>query len=122
MSTDRIELKGIAVEALVGVFEEERRAMRPLNIDVVLRCDLRDASKSDRLEDTVDYFGLTDRIRAVCAESSHYLIERLAGDIATLCLSEPLVASVEVTLHKPGAVRGVADIAVVLDRARPPAR
>ena len=115
---DRIVLRGIAVEALIGCFDWERTAKRPLLVDLEIACDLSDASSSDRLEDTVDYFGLTQRVREVCAASSYRLIEALAGEIARLCLAAPRVLAVTVTVRKPGALEGVADVAVVLERAR----
>lgn len=115
---DSIVLRDVAVEALVGVFEWERHAKRPLRIDLELRCDLAAAAASDRLEDTVDYFALTARVREACAASSYRLIEALAGEIARICLAEPRVTGVSVTVRKPGAVEGVGDVAVVLVRGK----
>ena len=115
---DRIVLRGVAVEALIGVFEHERHARRPLSIDLELSCDLAPAAASDDLADTVDYFGLAARIRARCAETSYRLIEALAGDVARVCLAEPRVAAVTVTIHKPDSVPGVGDVAVVIERIR----
>ncbi len=116
--TDRVVLAGIDVQALIGVFEHERHAARPLRVDLELACDLAAAESSDDLEDTIDYAALTDRVRARCAASSYRLVEALAGDIARICLADPRVTAVKVTVHKPGAVQGVSDVAVVLDRAR----
>ena len=115
---DRIVLRDVEVEALIGVFEHERHARRPLRIDLELACDLAPAAASDDLADTVDYFGLTARVRARCAETSYHLIESLAGDIARVCLAERHVTAVTVTVHKPGAVVGTGDVAVVVERSR----
>jgi 7,8-dihydroneopterin aldolase/epimerase/oxygenase len=116
--TDRIVLRDIEAEAMVGVFEWERVARRALRIDLELACDLAAAAASDRLEDTVDYAALTARVRERCAASSYRLIEALAGDIASACLEDPRVASVGVTVRKPGAVAGVGEISVELHRSR----
>jgi len=115
---DRILLEGIEVEALIGVHEWERHAKRPLRVDLELACDLADAAATDRLECTVDYFELTRRVKEASAASSYRLVEALAGEIARICLVEPHVRSVKVTVRKPGAVDGVAGVAVVLDRRR----
>ena len=116
--SDRVVLRDIEVEALVGVFEHERHAKRPLHVDLDLACDLAAAAASDRLEDPVDYFGLTQRVRERCAASSYRLIEALAGDIARICLADVRVAAVTVTVRKPGALEGVGTIAVILERER----
>ena len=116
--TDRIVLRGIEAEALVGVFEWERAAKRPLSIDLELACDLAAATASDRLDDTVDYAALVGRVRERCAASSYRLIEALAGDIASTCLEDARVKAARVTVRKPGAVAGVGEISVVLERTR----
>jgi dihydroneopterin aldolase len=120
--SDRIVLHGIEVEALIGVHEHERLARRPLVVDLDLLCDLHAASRSDDVEDTVDYSALTSRVRERCRETSYRLIEALAGDLADLCLDEPRVRTAIVTVHKHGAVAGVADVAVSLERSRSIAR
>ena len=116
--TDRIVLRDIEAEAVVGVFEWERIAKRPLRIDLELTCDLAAAAASDRLEDTLDYGALVARVRERCAASSYRLIEALAGDIASTCLEDARVESVGVTVRKPGAVAGVGEVSVVLERTR----
>ena len=116
--TDRIVLRDIEAEALVGVFEWERLAKRPLRIDLELACNLGAAAASDRLEDTVDYGALVARVRERCAASSYRLIEALAGEIATVCLDDARVESVGVTVRKPGAVAGVGEVSVLLQRSR----
>jgi dihydroneopterin aldolase len=115
---DRILLDAIEVEALIGVHEWERRAKRPLVVDLELACDLADAAATDRLETTVDYFELTRRVKEACAASTYRLVEALAGEIARICLAEARVAAVKVTVRKPGAVEGVGGVAVVLERRR----
>ena len=116
--TDRIVLHGIVADTIVGVHEHERNTPRPVSVDLELACDLTSAARSDDLKDTVDYAGIAGRVRDRCAATSHKLIEALAGDIADLCLADPRVRAVTVTLRKPGAVPGVQDVAVVLERAR----
>ena len=116
--SDRIVLRDIEAEALVGVFEWERLTKRPLRIDLELGCELGAAAASDCLEDTVDYAALTARVRERCAASSYRLIEALAGDIASVCLDDARVKSVGVTVRKPGAVAGVGEVSVVLQRTR----
>lgn len=115
---DRIVLEGIEVEALIGVFEHERHAKRPLLVDLDLTCDITRAAVTDNVEDTIDYFTLTNCVREHCARSSYRLIEALAADIARICLASPRVSRAVVKVRKPGAVAGVSSIAVVIERSR----
>ena len=116
--SDRIVLAGISAETLVGVHEHERHALRPITIDLELICDLAAAAASDRLDDTIDYAAVTSRVRERCRAARHLLVEALAGELAQTCLEDARVLAVKVTLHKPGALPGVADVAVVLERSR----
>lgn len=115
---DRIRLTGIAARALVGVYDFERKASRPLRFDLEIGCDLSAAGASDAVADTLDYDAAASIVHAVCAELTPQLIETLAETVASRLLAMPRVATVTVTVHKPGAVLGVEDIAVSVTRDR----
>ncbi|MEQ9010812.1 dihydroneopterin aldolase [Algiphilus sp.] len=116
--TDCIVLRGIAAEAIVGVYDFERHQPRPVPIDLTLWCDLRAAAASDDVAETIDYDGVTQTVHQVCATLQPALIETLAGTIATRLLGDARIRAVTVTVHKPGAVAGVEDIAVRLHRSQ----
>ena len=86
----------------------------------MLYLDTGPAAGSDDLSRTVDYGALADRLVRVATERPVRLIETLAERLAGECLSEPLVAEVEITVHKPQAPIGhpVGDITVAIRRAR----
>jgi len=117
---DRIELRGLRVFARHGVLESERRAGQEFVIDAVLWLDTRPAAGSDDLSKTVDYGALANRLVHLAEEPPVRLIETLAGRLAADCLSEPLVAEVEITVHKPQApiAHPFGDVTVVIRRAR----
>jgi len=117
---DWILLEGIAAECLVGVYDFERHAPRPLRIDVALACDLRSAGRSDEVADTIDYDAVTALIRQSCERLRPALIERLAEDIAARLLASFPVRGLRLTVHKPGAVAGVDDIAIRIERWHKP--
>ena len=76
---------------------------------------------SDDLSKTVDYGALANRLVRLAEEPPVRLIETLAERLAADCLSEPLVAEVEITVHKPHApiAHPFSDVTVVIRRARP---
>lgn len=115
---DCIQLTGIAAQGIVGVYDFERHAPRPLPIDLTLWCDLSAAAASDDVAETIDYDHVTAIVHEVCAELQPALIETLAGTIASRVLADRRVSAVTVTVHKPGAVAGVEGIAVRLHRTQ----
>lgn len=119
--SDLIHLHGIAVSALIGVYDWERTARRPLMLDLDLEVSLARAGQSDDVTDTVDYAAVVERLRAVVAAEQPSLLERLATCIADALFAEfdPLSA-LTLTVHKPGILPDVADVAIRIRRSRAP--
>ncbi|HEV2451166.1 MAG TPA: dihydroneopterin aldolase [Streptosporangiaceae bacterium] len=120
-SLDRISLRGLRAYGRHGVFEQERREGQDFLIDAVLGLDLRPAAAHDELSLTVDYGALAGRLAQVVAGEPVNLIETLAGRLAAVCLAEPAVQEVEITIHKPQAPipHEFTDVAVTITRRRP---
>lgn len=116
--SDRIALTGLRVRGFHGVLAEERRVGQVFVVDVVLHVDLRPAGSSDRLADTVDYADLAQRLATVVSGEPVDLIEVLAERLAQVCLSDPRVSRVEVTVHKPQVPipLAIGDVAVTVVR------
>jgi dihydroneopterin aldolase len=120
MTGDRITVRGIRAHGHHGVYPEERQSGQPFVVDVELGLDLVVAGRSDDVADTVHYGELAGRVVAVVEGEAVNLIETLAGRVADVCLSYPLVVDVTVTVHKPEAPVGVPfeDVAVTIVRTR----
>jgi dihydroneopterin aldolase/D-erythro-7,8-dihydroneopterin triphosphate epimerase len=116
--TDRIEIKDLLLRTIIGINHDERRDRQDVLISLVLHADLRSAGMSDDLRDTLDYRALTKRVIGLVESSQFYLIERLASAVAQLCLEEPRVERVTVTVEKPGALRFTRSVGVTLERGR----
>lgn len=115
---DRIYIRDLRLRCIVGIYPEERTNKQDVIINVTLHCDLRDAGSSDEIEDTVNYKFVKKKIMAHVEASSYQLIERMADAIATICLEEPRVESVQITVDKPGALRFCRSVAVEITRTR----
>ncbi len=117
---DRVVLRGLAGVGHHGVFDFERREGQTFRVDLVLALDTRAAARSDDLADTVDYGTLADRVVALVEGPPVNLIETLAERIAVLCLTQPGVENVQVTVHKPSAPVSVPfdDVSVTILRSR----
>jgi dihydroneopterin aldolase len=118
MASDRITLTGLRVHGRHGVLPAERENGQDFVVDAVLRLDTRAAATSDDLADTADYGALAQRLSDVVAGEACDLIETLASRLADVCLQDPRVFEVEVTVHKPSAPIAVpfADVSVTVVR------
>ena len=114
---DQLKLNGIEVECIIGDLPEERESEQRLLVDVALDIDLADAAESDRLDDTVDYSILVGNIREALEDAQCRLLERAAGVVADVCLSDPRVERVTVGVRKFGSVSGLGRAEVKVTRS-----
>lgn len=119
-SLDRVALRGLRAHGWHGVYDSERETGQEFVVDAVLGVDTHPAASTDALSETVDYGELAARLGAVVAGEPVNLIETLAARLADVCLAQPLVREVSVTVHKPNAPMPLpfADVSVTITRSR----
>jgi len=100
MGGDVVEVRGLRLSGICGVLEHEQAQPQPLEIDLDLIADLSAAGASDDLADTIDYAGVIDRVTGVVTAGRPALLEHLAATIAEVCLGDPRVESVTVSVRK----------------------
>jgi dihydroneopterin aldolase / 2-amino-4-hydroxy-6-hydroxymethyldihydropteridine diphosphokinase len=115
---DLIHVKDLSLRAIVGINREERENRQDVLINLTLEADTRPAGRSDAIEDAVNYRTIAKRVIRMVEASSFYLVERLAAEIAVLCLDDPRVASARVSVEKPGALRFARSVGVEILRTR----
>lgn len=115
---DRIIIRDLRVRCIIGINDDERRDKQDVIINISLYADLSKAGRSDRTEDTIDYRAVKKRILNMAESSHYYLIEALAEAVADLCLHNPAVNEVTVTVDKPYALRFAQSVGVEITRKR----
>ena len=117
---DRIAVRGLRAHAHHGVYGFERERGQVFLVDAVLELDTAPAAAGDDLERTVNYADLAKQLHGVLTGEPVDLLETLAQRLADVCLADPLVDAVEITVHKPEADLGVPfdDVTVTIRRER----
>ena len=117
---DRIVIKDLVVPGIVGINPDEREHEQDILVNVTLWVDTRPAAASDAIEDAVNYRSVTKAMIAHLREGRPRLVERLAEELAGICLAaDARIAEVEVSVEKPGALRHARSVGVVIRRSRP---
>ncbi|MDP9443118.1 MAG: dihydroneopterin aldolase [Actinomycetota bacterium] len=118
---DRLAICGIRAVGRHGVLSHEQRDGQEFRVDVVLGVDTRGAAQDDDLAKTVDYGRLSRQLYDAVGRDPVDLIETLAQRLADICLDDPKVQAVEVTVHKPQAPIEVPfdDVTLTISRSRP---
>ena len=116
---DRIFLRDLRVETIIGIFDWERETPQTVSIDLEMATDVARAAQSDDIADALDYKAVAKRLIAFVGESRFQLVETLAERIAAILREEFGVPWVRVTVNKGGAVRGASGVGVVIERGQP---
>jgi dihydroneopterin aldolase/D-erythro-7,8-dihydroneopterin triphosphate epimerase len=116
---DQILIRNLLVRGIIGINPDERTNRQDVVVNVTLGVDLRPAARSDDIADAVNYRTLAKAIVAHVEQGSPMLVERLAEEIARICLeTDGRVAEVEVAVEKPGALRFAESVGVRIQRRR----
>jgi len=115
-SMDIIYLKDLRIDAIVGIYAWERRTRQTVIFDIEMGADISKAARTDAIEDTLNYKAVAKRIISFVEDSDCQLIETLAERVADILLREFKVPWLRLSLNKQGAVRGVRDVGVIIER------
>jgi dihydroneopterin aldolase len=115
---DKIFIRGLKTEAIIGIFDWERQIKQTVILDIEMSIDVRKAARSDSIEDTMNYKKVAKRVLTFVEDSAFHLVETLAERIAMLILDEFAIAEVRIVLSKPGAVRSSRDVGIILERGQ----
>ncbi|MBW4029204.1 MAG: dihydroneopterin aldolase [Acidobacteria bacterium] len=113
--SDRIELHGLRVRAVVGVLDEERAREQPLSIDVDIERPFRAAAKDDDLAATTNYAAILDLVERLVVAGRFLLLETLVSRVAHAVLdADGAIDAVHVRARKvrPPVPQDVDSVAV----------
>ena len=101
----RIFMRGLRVEAFIGVHPHEYERQQPIVIDVELDMTGMALPKEDRLHETLDYAMVAENARRIALDTHVQLVETLADKIANWALAaDPRVTAAAVRIAKPRAL------------------
>ena len=116
--SQKIYIKNLRLRTYIGIEEWEIKNKQDVIINITMSASLIDASKSDQIEDTVNYKTINKAIIKLVEENRFFLIEKMAGDICELILNDSKVKNVLVHIDKPGALRFTDSVAVEFEMSQ----
>jgi len=119
--SDAIFVHGLVLHAYHGVMQHEGKVGQTFKLDLLLTIDLGEASRSDKLKDTVSYDRVVNTASEAFCARRYRLVEAAAGAVASAILERfPPVRAIRVSVHKPHAPIAATfdDVGVTIERAR----
>ena len=80
--------------------------------------DIRKAAEADHIDSTLNYKAVAKRLIRFVSDSEFALVETLAERISEIILHEFHVPWCRLRVNKQGAVRGVHDVGVIIERGQ----
>ena len=111
-----IFIHDLRLDTKVGVYDWERQLPQTVRIDVDIGLPSSRPFETGELADAIDYAAVVARIRAFGASHDHALLERFAEALAAVVLDEFGAQSVKLRVAKLGALPGVREIGVAIER------
>lgn len=120
----RIVIERLEFYGRCGVTEEERRKPQLLAVDLELDAAVEPAGLSDRLDDTIDYARVADRVVALGTGRTCRLLETLAEQVVDMLFAEFPVTHLRMWIRKLHApltlVAGSVGVRFERTRSAPP--
>jgi FolB domain-containing protein len=113
-----IRLKNLRLRTIIGVNPWERTEKQAVIVSVEVEFDGSRAAISDKLEDTIDYRFISNRIIEHVENSQYELIEALAGNLLRIIMEEPRIMRARVEVDKPNAIRSADSTSVEVSAVR----
>lgn len=113
---DTVLIEGLAVEAVIGVYDWEREILQQLRVDLEMAWDNRPAAASDDVRQALDYAAVSDRVQAFFGLRQPALLEAAAEKLAEELMAAFAIPALRLTLWKPGAVPAARQVGVRIQR------
>ena len=115
---DKVFIKQLQVNTVIGVYDFEKQSKQPLFFDVTMLTDFSKATQSDDVNDVVDYAKVSERIIRHCDSEQVELLETLAEQLTSIILAEFAVSQVTLSISKPQAVLEAQTVGIEITRTR----
>lgn len=122
---DQVQLTGMLLSCVIGIFPNERHRKQPVTIDLCLYLNTRKAALSTNIHDTIDYGAAVKEITFILEQCEFLLIESAVETVSRYFLTTytaehhlPQVEAVVVRISKPSALTHGIVPAIQIQRRR----
>lgn len=115
---DTVFLRNLKVEAIIGIFDWERKVRQPILISLDMAYDISKAAKTNDIQDALNYKDVADRVTDFVVFEKFELLESLAEGVASLIMEEFNVNWLSVSCCKPTVMQNVDRVGVTIERGK----
>lgn len=102
---DKVLIRGLTFECIVGILSDERLHPQSLSIDVDMETDFSQAAMTEDVVNTIDYSLVSELIAEHVQKGQYWLLETMAHEILDLLFERfDAIKRARVLIEKPQAV------------------
>jgi D-erythro-7,8-dihydroneopterin triphosphate epimerase len=99
-----INIVDLRVRTIIGTHPWERKNKQEIILNITLEYDATKASRSDKLEDALDYEQIANAVIKVVENSKYFLLEKLAAKVMDKLKTYKRLQNVYLQVDKPQAL------------------
>ncbi len=115
---DKVFIRDLEIVMSAGIHDHERKNKQRIIINVELDVESNIDKNLNKIEEVVCYHTLLNKIKELALSQHHDLLEKIAEDIAVICLSNALVQGSLVRIEKPDIIEEVSAVGVEIKRSK----
>lgn len=115
---DKIIIKNLKTEGILGIHQREQDTPQPIRINVVMSVDTSGAAAGDDIHQTVNYSTIAKQIIQKVQTTHNYTVEALISALADMILENDKVQKVWLRVEKTEAVTSAESVGVEITRKR----
>jgi len=110
-----IRIHNLRLRTLIGFNPEERVKKQDIVINAQITYALADGVFDDQVDDALNYKTITKAIIELVEDGQFLLLEKLVGDVLSICSADASVQHASVTIEKPHALRFADSVSLTLE-------
>ena len=111
---DKILIRGIAINCLIGINPNERRIKQEILINVSIETDF--SKLNDNIKNTINYSSVYKFIKKFVSVSKYFLIETLGDELAKQLMIKFNINKLDIEVIKPSVFNEKEIVSIKLSR------
>jgi dihydroneopterin aldolase len=115
---DTIFISELKIETRIGIYAWEQTVAQTIQLDLEVGLRGEHAAKSGKIDDTIDYSKIVERIEQLFRDQHFQLLEKAGEAIADMVLGDFKAPWVRISIAKLGALRNVKKLGITIERGK----
>lgn len=110
-----INIRNLRLRTFIGFNPEEMQKQQDVVINIEINYTISEGVLQDQVEDALNYKVITKKVIEHVESGRFLLLEKLVGDVLSICSDHPVINHARVSIDKPHALRFADSVSLALE-------